>query len=290
MLGGRTYNISGHGTVPAFRQAGPAVVRPAFRLVTAGTGATPHDGVEPVPLGAHMPHEEMNDQQVAAYLHMDHREVLRLASRGQIPCRKTPRGYVFRKGQVDHWIEAQMHKLPRERLAGIERGVSRHHGFDLSAMLVNQLIPPGGLAVPLKVRTRDSVLRTLVELADKAGLVYAKDELLAEVRAREDLCSTALAPGVAMPHPRHPLPHDIAQSFIVVGLSPSGIAFGAPDGSLTRLFFLICCKDDRTHLHVLARLGQMLHDQAAIDGLLAAGSAAELSEMLLELEQFIVQE
>jgi len=41
-----------------------------------------------------------------------------------------------------------------------------------------------------------------------------------------------LIPGVALPHPRHPLPYDIAASFVVVGLTGAGIPFGAEDGSL----------------------------------------------------------
>jgi PTS system nitrogen regulatory IIA component len=232
-----------------------------------------------------MPHEVMNEQQVAAYLRLDVREVVKLASRGQIPCRKVGRGFQFRKGQVDHWVESQMHRLDRRQLAGIEEGVSDHHGFDQGSRVIAPLVPAAGVAVPLEARTREGVLRDLVALADAAGLVYVPDELIAEVRRREDLCSTAVAPGVALPHPRHPVPYDIESSFIIVGLTPSGIPFGAEDGALTRLFFLICCKDDRTHLHVLARLGRMLHDPASIDLLLAAGDPDELRQMLLELEE-----
>jgi PTS system nitrogen regulatory IIA component len=227
----------------------------------------------------------MTEQQVADYLHMDLRELTKLASRGALPCRKTAKGFVFRKGEVDQWVESQMHELPRQRLAAIELGVSNHHGFDHEALLVAPLIPAGGIAVPLRARTKDSVLRSLIQLADQAGMVYAHDELLDEVRQREELCSTALAPGVALPHPRHPLPYDIAESFVIVGLTYNGIAFGAQDGSLTQLFFLICCKDDRTHLHVLARLAQMLHDPAAIDNLKASADAGQLRDELLKLEE-----
>jgi len=236
-----------------------------------------------------MPHEIMNERQVAAYLQMDVREVIKLASRGQISCRKVGQGFQFRKGQIDHWMEARMHTLDKDRLAGLERGVTAHHGMDHAELEVCPLIPPGGLAAPLQARTREGVLRDLVELADAAGLVYVRDELLAEVRQREELCSTALVPRVALPHPRHPLPYDIAASFIVVGLAPGGIPFGAEDGSLTRLFFLICCKDDRTHLHVLARLMRMLHDVGSVERLLAAGSAEELRQMLVELEEAAVR-
>ena len=150
---------------------------------------------------------------------------------------------------------------------------------------MSALIPPTGLAVPLKARTKESALRALVAQADENGLLYDKDRLLEEIRQREELCSTALAPGVALPHPRHPLPYDIAESFLIIGITPSGIPFGAADGSLTRLFFLVCCKDDRTHLHVLARLARMLHNAAAIDSLLEAQTPAELRERLLKLER-----
>lgn len=237
-----------------------------------------------------MPREVMNERQVAAYLHMDEREVVKLASRGQIPCRKVRGGYQFRQGDVEHWMEVQMHKLGPQRLAGIERGVSAHHGFEEDSLLVSSLIPPKGIAAPFAAKTRDKVLRGLVDLGDKAGMVYARDELLQEIVAREELCATALIPGVALPHPRHPLPYDIAASFIVVGLTPSGIPFGATDGSLTRLFFLLCCKDDRTHLHVLARLGQILHEPATVDELLSAEGPGPLRAMLREHEEAILGE
>ena len=201
-----------------------------------------------------MPSEQMNEQQVAAYLRLDVREVVKLASRGRIPCRKVGGHFVFRKGEVDHWVETRMHEMNKHQLAGIERGVSAHHGIDDTAEIVCPLIPPEGVAVPLSARSRDGVIRDLVALADAAGLVYARDDLIRNILQREDLCSTAMVPDVALPHPRHPLPNDIAASFVVVGLAPGGIPFGggaqtrssafgvpAHDGGLTRLFFLICC-------------------------------------------------
>ena len=232
-----------------------------------------------------MPQEIMSEAQVAAYLHLDVREVVKLASRGQIPCRKTAQGFQFRRGQMDEWVESHMHTLDQVRLAGIERGVSAHHGVDHRELEVCPLIPAHGLAVPLHARTREGVFRDLVELADATGLVYDRDELLAEVRRREELCSTALAPQVALPHPRQPLPYDIERSFIVAGVAPGGIPFGAEDGSLTRLFFLVCCKDERTHLHVLARMVRMVHVRQNVEGLLAAEGPAQLREMLVELER-----
>ena len=241
-----------------------------------------------------MPHEQMNATQVASYLAMDLREVVKLASRGQIPCRKlggdkSPNDrFRFIKSEIDHWIENQMHTLNRQRLASIAKAVSDHHGLDSEGMLLCSSIPDGGLDVPMHARTREATIRELVDVADRAGMVHLKADLLDEVREREDVCSTALIPGVALPHPHHPVEYDIVESFVVVGLTHSGIPFGAPDGSLTRLFFLVCCKDERTHLHLLARLAQMLHTPGVLDELTAADGPEELMKTLQRCEKAIV--
>ncbi len=236
-----------------------------------------------------MPRELMNEQQVARYLHMDLREVLKLASREQLPGRKVRGNWQFMKIEIDHWVEGQMHTLDRRRLAGIERGVSEHHGFEWERLVVCPLVPKhGGLAVPLAARTQAKVVPALVDLAKEAGLIWNRDDLMREILQREELCSTAVAPGVALPHPRHPVPYDIAESFVVAGLSPGGVPYGAPTGGLTRLFFLICCKDDRTHLHVLARLGQLLHNDAAVQEFLDADDADELRNVLFARERELV--
>jgi len=231
-----------------------------------------------------MAHEQLTSRQVADYLHMDLREVEKLASRGKIPCRRARGDYVFIKSQVDHWVETRMHELGGDRLADIERGVSAHHGFEEDERLICPMIPAGGISVPLKGRTKAAVIRQLVDLADQAQMIYDRANMIEQIEKREELCSTALIPGVAIPHPRNPLPYDIAASFVIVGLTPSGVPFDAIDGSLTRLFFLICCKDDRTHLHVLARLGRMLERRENVDALMQAQDAEELASLLDEIE------
>lgn len=238
-----------------------------------------------------MPHEQMSLQQVAAYLTMDPRRILRWASREQIPCRRIgEEDYVFRKSELDHWVWEQMHHFGSRALEGIERGVSEHHGIDHEQPIVCPLVPEDGVAVPLQARTRQAAINALLDLAEACDLIYNREELHNELRGREQLCSSALLPGVAFPHPRHPLPWDIAGSFVVVGVTPAGLPFGAEDGSLTRLFFMVCCKDETTHLHVLARLVRMLDDRGLIDELLQADSPARVEELLAHREMELLHQ
>jgi len=230
-----------------------------------------------------MPREVLDIQQVARYLNLSEKQVSRLAARGKLPARRVRNGFEFRKGQIDHWVEARMRDLSRDELAGIEQGVSAHHGLDHTGHFLTPLIPVGGVIVPLGGRTRGGVLRALAAAADEADLVYDGADLVEELEERERLCPTTISTGVALPHPAHPLPYNIARSFVIVGLTASGIPFGCPDGSLTRLFFLLCCKDERTHLHLLVRIGRML-DRATVAALMRAPDAVKLARILQERE------
>ena len=236
-----------------------------------------------------MPAEKMDERQLAAYLGMDLEVILRMASRGGIPCRKLDyRRYLFRRSEIDHWVWEQLHNFDRGTLRGIEEGVSSHQDIDSTSPIICPLVDEGCIAVPFDARTSPAVLKGLVNMADRRDLVYDADALLEALRGRESICSTSILPGVAFPHPRNPLPYDIARSFIAVGLTPSGVPFGAQDGTLTRAFFLICCKDENTHLHVLARLVRMLDGQDRVKSLLACGDPVELEDLLAHWEMEII--
>ena len=232
-----------------------------------------------------MPFEMMDTRQVALYLHLDERKVSKLASRGKLPCQRRNGEFMFRKFEVDHWVEVQLHELPQHRLVQIEAGVRRHHGMADKGERLCDMIPHGGVETRLNSRTAQSVLRDLVDMADRRGLVYDRQELLQAVMDREQIGSTAIRPHVALPHPRHPVPYDISQSFMIIGRSEGGIPFSASHGKLTHLFFLVCCKDDRTHLHTLARLGHVLSLDGVIDQILDADDPDHLLDILIRAER-----
>jgi mannitol/fructose-specific phosphotransferase system IIA component (Ntr-type) len=132
------------------------------------------------------------------------------------------------------------------------------------------------------------VLRDLVALADKTGQLNDSKTLIESLEAREELCSTALPGGFAVPHLRSQEPYLFETSFIVVGRPIQEIHFGAPDGEPTHLFFLICCQDDRFHLHTLARLCLIALKTTLLEELRAAPDAQGMREALLAAEQAIL--
>ena len=231
-----------------------------------------------------MPHgvEQMDLDQLAAYLRRDKREVAKLVSRGHVPGRKVGGEWRFAKAEINQWIETQLPNYNDEQLTTFETTGDR--SLDRGP-LVSALLSEATMAVPLAASTKSSVLKELVQLAEQTWQVYDPEAVLDAVRTREELASTALPGGVAIPHPRRPLPTSLGESVMAYARVQSAIPFGAPMGGLTDIFFLVCCRDDRTHLRVLARLTRLLMRPNFLDELRATATAAETWEKIAAAER-----
>jgi mannitol/fructose-specific phosphotransferase system IIA component (Ntr-type) len=152
-----------------------------------------------------------------------------------------------------------------------------------------EMIQPGYMEAAMAAKTKASALREMVALAERTGLVYEPRVLLASLEAREEICPTAVPGGLALLHPRHHQPYLFESSFIVLGRPVQEIHFGAPDGKPTDLFFLICCQDDRIHLHTLARLCLMAQKTELLSQLRAAPNATAMHDCILASEAEVLQ-
>jgi len=170
-------------------------------------------------------------------------------------------------------------------LEGEQGGNHKHKEEPLLSVLLSEATT----AVPLPATTRTSVLRELVTLAEQSWQVYDPEAILTAIRSREEMGSTALESGVAIPHPRRPLVNALGESLVAYGRTATTLPFGAPSGVGTDIFFLVCCRDDRTHLRVLARLSRLLLRPNFLDGLRAAETAAETYHLIEEAERELIE-
>jgi len=234
-----------------------------------------------------MGNDMMDVEQLAVYLQRDVREVGKLASRGHLPGHKVAGVWRFARAEINQWLEGQLHGLSDQQLVQLERG-ARVHAPEVAEPLVSTLLTEATMAVPLMASTKASVLRELVNLAEQTWQVYDPEAVLDAIKTREELGSTALPHGVAIPHPRRPLPAALGESVMAFGRTASPLPFGAAQGGLTDLFFLVCCTDDRTHLRVLARLTRMLMRPGLLEQLRAAETTGETWALLHEAEQALL--
>ncbi len=222
----------------------------------------------------------MDLEQLACYLQRDLREVSKLASRGHLPGHKVGGEWRFARVEINHWIETQLADYSEKQLTALER-----RGHESEEPLLATLLTDATIAVPMTATTGSSVLRELVRLAEQSWHVYDPDAILTAIKQREEMASTALDTGVAIPHPHRPLAAALGDHVVACGRVPSGVPFGAPGGGLTDIFFLVCCRDDRTHLKVLARLSRLFLRPGFLDLLRAQENAVDTWQVIAEAEQ-----
>lgn len=233
-----------------------------------------------------MEHEMMDLEQLAVYLRRDLRELTKLANRGYLPGQKVGGQWRFAPAEINYWIETQMHAYTEEELAALETGSAK--GADDKQPLLTTLLSESTMAVPLAASTRTSVLKELMNLAEQSWQVYDPEALLAAVKQREELGSTGLAGGVAIPHPHRPFPGALGESIVAFARTGGGIPFGAPDGGLTDLFFLVCCRDQGTHLRTLARISRLFLRPGFAAELRAAETAADTWHVIEAAERDLI--
>jgi PTS system nitrogen regulatory IIA component len=227
-----------------------------------------------------MGNDTMDLGQLASLLGRDARELGKLANRGHLPGRKIGGEWRFATAEIHHWLEGQMPALSDAELGALDPTTRTSETPTIAKHLQVECID---LALP--ARTRQSLLRELVKLAERSNLIWDPAAIRDAVESRERMASTARPEGFAIPHPRRRMPNTLGDSVIALGRTTSGIPFGAEHGVLTDLFFLICCNDDGLHLRIQARLARILRLPDLLDSLRRAETSLEAWEVIDRAER-----
>lgn len=237
-----------------------------------------------------MPYRVFNLAEAAEYLHLTEDVVEDLARRGDLPCERQGGRLVFRHNQIDEWASRRVLGFNEEKLTDFHRrSTAKYHDLSSDAAIMPALTKAEWIEPRMKCRTKASVIREMVDLADRTGLLCYRDELANSLVEREKLCSTALSGGLALLHPRNHDPYMFEDSFVVLGKTIAQVPFGSPDRSTTDVFFLICSQDDRIHLHVLARLCMMCHQTSMLLEMRGTDDSAELHAILVASEKQVLK-
>lgn len=134
---------------------------------------------------------------------------------------------------------------------------------------------------------RASVLRAIVDRMpideDEAGLLY--DYLL----AREELGSTGIGDGIAIPHVRNPIILGVERPTMMVSFLENCVDFHAIDGRPVTTVFTLVTTSIRTHLYLLSRVSAALHEPTFRDAVLRRASREEVLAAALEAEGALSQ-
>jgi len=130
-------------------------------------------------------------------------------------------------------------------------------------------------------------LRGIIQRLAQAGLVTSTDAVVDALMERENLFSTALGNGCAIPHTVSP---HVKTLLIAMASVPKGTDFKSIDGQAVHFLFLILSPPEaqKHHLGLLGKLARMLNDRSFLDDLRLAGSdPAKLAEVFRRKEAML---
>jgi PTS system fructose-specific IIA component/PTS system nitrogen regulatory IIA component len=146
-------------------------------------------------------------------------------------------------------------------------------------------IQVGAIKAEVVADDKEGVIRELVESLVSAGVIKSEDldGILKAIMKREELGSTGIGKGIAVPHTKHPSVNKLVGT---VGVSGDGVDFNSLDGEKVQLFFLLISPPDRPgdHLRALENISRQLRDDTFCRFLKQAKSATDIQQLLDEAD------
>ena len=205
-------------------------------------------------------------EEVAKYLRVSERTIYDCAQKGEIPAGKIRTAWRFKKWEIDRWVN--------EKLAS-----------GALNMQINPIHPEAILSehriLFMNHKNKKDALLALAENLAEAHQIKNRQEFTAEIFKREELMSTAIGCGIAIPHVRLSSVTDLVVS---VGISRIDITdFQSMDNVPVRLIFMIAAAQNQHsfYLQTLSWFSARLKNKELREALLSAQTEQEIYNLLV---------
>ena len=157
-------------------------------------------------------------------------------------------------------------------------------------MKFHEFVEFDAVRADLNAEEKEGVIQELVNALVESGSVNAdqQESIVKAIMNREELGSTGIGRGVAVPHTKHP---SVDKLVGTVGVSVEGVDFDSLDGEKVHLIFLLVSPPDRPgdHLRALENISRQLRDDTFCRFLKQSKSAEDIQQLLEEADnnQFV---
>jgi PTS system nitrogen regulatory IIA component len=187
------------------------------------------------------------------------------AQKGEIPCGKLGNSWRFKRVEVERWLDKKLVGKP---------GVPQ-----TSAIAVENVLTPERVLL-LDVSRKRQVLDALIECLAQAPEIVDQNELASEIYHREELMSTGIGLGVAIPHVRL---SSLDKAVMAAAVSGSDIDdYDSIDGQPVRLVFMIAAGryQHAEYLRLLSGLANLVKHEDVRQELLNATNPGDFFDTL----------
>jgi PTS system nitrogen regulatory IIA component len=197
----------------------------------------------------------LSAQDIARQLGLPASTIERWIRQGRIPAYQIDRECVFDQRELERWARA--HNLTFQREPPPPQTADEDQAVDLAAV-----VRRGRVFYQVAGSEVAAVLRAAVAQVPIAE--EARPLLLRRLLEREEMASTGIGNGIAIPHPRAPLHGVVTEPLITTCFLEQPVDFGAIDGKPVTTLFILLSPATKLHLHLLSQLAFRLRDDAFI--------------------------
>ena len=152
-------------------------------------------------------------------------------------------------------------------------------------MKLTDFVVPEAILPDLRVESKEDAIRQMVSSLRTSGKIAPDDEegILSAILKREELGSTGIGNGVAVPHTKHP---SVTQLVSTVALVQDGVDFASLDGEPVHILFLLISPPDRPgdHLRGLENISRHLRNPQFCSFLKQAKAKTDVVDLLREAD------
>ena len=142
-------------------------------------------------------------------------------------------------------------------------------------MTLLDILSPGSTVVGLKSNTKEEIIGELVDLLTVGDSITDREKVLQAVLDREQIMSTGIGDGIAIPHGKS---DSVIRLAAALGTHKRGVDFEALDGEPAYVFFLLVSPANVSgpHIKALARISRLLKNDAFKKQLIEATTPEEI--------------
>ncbi|MCF8721278.1 PTS sugar transporter subunit IIA [Nitrospina gracilis] len=194
----------------------------------------------------------LNIRETAKLLGVSEKTIYRWVGDGKIPHYRVSDQYRFSRSEILAWAMANRVSIAPEIFLESEEEIG-------PLPSLTQSLEAGGIVYRLEGKDRNEVLRSMVRNLRLPSEID-RDFVYELILVRETLGSTGIGDGIALPHPRIPLIHELPQPLITLCFLDQSVDFRALDGKPVYALFCILSSTVRGHIHILSRISHALQD------------------------------
>ncbi|MBU0683641.1 MAG: PTS sugar transporter subunit IIA [Candidatus Omnitrophota bacterium] len=222
---------------------------------------------------------QLSVKDLSKLLNVAERTIYRWIKQKSIPFYRIHDQYRFNRIEILDWVTAQKINISQNIFHDADEN-------DIAEFSLTETIKKGGIYYRVEGKDKKSLLGSVIDLLSLPDDVK-KEDLLNAMLVREELGSTGLGDGIAIPHARYPVVVHIPYAIVSICFLEKPIDYDAIDGKPVNCLFTLVSPTVRSHLKMLSRIAYVLKNTDVKEILVRQKSREVILSEIEKAEQFL---